>query len=142
MPSLIEGPQSPFLKSIFSRRDLDPLYVSIPLPAEVAEKHSLPVIVLTPSTPTDPDAPPPVYPAGRLPQPNARLYFCDDDGGDIEQDFTLKPVSRWGGPRISSRTVRLIALMGFMATIALLHYLVIRVLALRDEEITTTNTKP
>jgi len=138
MPS-IRGSQSPFLKTIFSRRDLEPLYVAIPSPADVEEKPSLPVIVLTPSTPTEQDTPPPVYPAGRLPQPNARLYFCDDD--DVEEDFTLKPVSRWSRMRITSRTARVTVLLCLMAIIVLVQYAVVCMLTPQEEEPMTTSVQ-
>jgi len=139
MPSLREGAQSPFMKRIFSQRDFEPLYVAIPSRADVEEKPSLPVIVLTPSTPTDTEGPPPVYPAGRLPQPNARLYFCDgaDDG---EEDFTLKPVSRWSGLGIPSRTARVSALLGLIAIIVLVQYVLVHVL-MPQEEVATASAE-
>jgi hypothetical protein len=98
------------------------------------------MIVLTPSTPTDPDGPPLVYPAGRLPQPNSRLYFCDDVD-DGEEDYTLKPASRWAGARISSRAARVAALLAFIAIIILVHYVVIHMLAPREEDIATASAK-
>lgn len=137
MPSLREGPQSPFLKRIFSQRDFEPLYVAIPSRADVEEKASLPLIVLTPSTPTDPDGPPLVYPAGRLPQPNARLYFCDEDHDD-EEDLTLKPASCWSGMRIPSRTARVSALLGLIAIIVLVQYVLVHVLMPREEVATAS----
>jgi len=132
MPYLRES-QSPFLKSIFSRRDHEPLYVAIPSLAEAEEKPPLPVIVLTPSTPTDADGPPLVYPAGRLPQPNARLYFCDDG----EEDSMLEQVSRW--TRFSSRTARVAALLGLIGFIIFVHCVITRKLVPWEEEIATAN---
>lgn len=97
------------------------------------------MIVLTPSTPTDGDHPP-IYPAGRLPQPNARYAFCDDGTGELldlddQEDSTLKPVSRW--PRLSSRAARVSVLFGVVAAIALVHFVVIRALAPSDDELAT-----
>jgi len=127
MPSL-RGSRSPFLKNIFSRRDFEPLYVGIPSGAEVEEKPPLPVIVLTPSTPTDSDGPAFAYPAGRLPQPNARLYFCDEG----EEDFTLTK-------RPSSRATRVAALLGLIALIIVVHCVITRILVPQEEEIATAN---
>lgn len=107
------------------------------------EKPHVPVITLTPSTPTDNDHLQ-FYPAGRLPPPNARHYFCDDGSGELdfdnEIDTTLKPVSRW--PRLlpvsmSTRTARISALLGFLGVVALVHFLVIRTLIPRDDELAT-----
>jgi len=132
MPSL-RGSQSPFLKNVFSRRELEPLYVAIPSRVEVDEKPPLPVIVLTPSTPTDADGPALAYPAGRLPQPNARLYFCND-GDDGEDDFALKQVSSWQGICIYSRMARVAALLGLVALLILVHCVITRIVAPREEE--------
>jgi hypothetical protein len=97
------------------------------------------VIVLTPSTPTEQDTPPLVYPAGRLPQPNARLYFCDDD--DVEEDFTLKPVSCWSRMRLTSRTARVTVLLCLMAIIVLVQYAVVRMLMPQEEEPMTASVE-
>lgn len=98
------------------------------------------MIVLTPSTPTDPDGPPLMYPAGRLPQPHSRLYFCDDVDDD-EEDFTLKPTSRWAGARVSPRVTRVAALLGLIAIIILVHYVVMHILSSREEETATASVK-
>lgn len=131
------------LKGFFSRREMEPLYVEIPSrsSSETDEKPAVPTIVLTPSTPTEFE---PRYPAGRLPAPNARWYFCDDGEADkLEYDAqgqyddpTLKPVSRW--PRLnfglSSRSARLVGLLVVVGTIALVHFSVLRMSATGDDD--------
>lgn len=100
------------------------------------EKPAVPTIVLTPSTPTE--GAPPRYPAGRLPAPNARWYFCDDDEAKLEfdgqEDPTLKPISRWP---LSTRSARIAVLLAVVGLVALVHFLVIRMVVPGDDELAT-----
>lgn len=95
---------------------------------EEKEKATPPLIMVTPSTPTDCDAPP-LYPAGRLPQ--HQNCWLDEE---IEIDQTLKPVSRWPWRCLSTRTCRVLTIMTVLALIALLHFVVIRAVTNDDYE--------
>lgn len=86
---------------------------------EEKEKATPPMIMVTPSTPTESDAP--LYPAGRLPQ--HQNCWLDEE---IEIDQTLKPVSRWPWRCLSTRTCRVFTLMTVLALIALIHFVVIK----------------
>lgn len=137
-------PQSPFLKSIFARRDVEPLYVGtylfksalhtiprfirmllleIPSKDESEEKpHGVPEIVVTPSTPTEANAPS-LYPHGRLPRRGLQLYEEELCG----EDFTLKPVPRFGcANKSTSRLLRVSVLLAIVAVIIIVHIAVVR----------------